>query len=330
MQSKALKRNLASLVVAVAAGCAFTTVAYAETELRLGHVWPPTEIHAQAAEQFAQEVSEVTGGEVTVEIFGGSSLGSDREILEGLRLGTADIWLGGAGVLSSASDTARIFTVPFMFDDLDHFQAVYNGDVGRGIADAIESESGYQVVSYWMRGPRWLTTKERVETPEDLAGMKIRVPDSLVFVRSWEQLGAAPTPMNFGEVFTALQQSVIDGQENPLSLIYTAQFPEVVSYLGQTEHVMEPITMVVTSRRFQELSDEHQQAVIAAANGAAQAFVAEQVLAGETDFLQRLQDAGMTLVEVDKDAFRAELEGFVGDNFPELTMVHQQIRDAAQ
>ncbi len=181
-----------------------------------------------------------------------------------------------------------------------------------------------------MRGPRWLTTKDRVETPEDLAGMKIRVPDSPVFVRSWDQLGAAPTPMNFGEVFTALQQGVIDGQENPLSLIYTAQFPEVVSFLGRTEHVMEPITMVVTSKRFQQLSHEHQDAILEAANGAAQAFVAEQVLAGETDFLQKLQDAGMTLVEVDKEAFRAQLEGFVGDTFPELLPVHEQIRATAR
>lgn len=330
MQSNVLKRTLAAIAVAAVAGCAVATTVHAETTLRLGHVWPPTEIHAQAAERFAEDVSEATGGEVTVEIFGGSSLGSDREILEGLRLGTADIWLGGAGVLSSASDTARIFTVPFLFDDLDHFQAVYNGDVGQGITDAIDSESGYRVVSYWMRGPRWLTTKDRVETPEDLAGMKIRVPDSPVFVRSWDQLGTAPTPMNFGEVFTALQQGVIDGQENPLSLIYTAQFPEVVSFLGRTEHVMEPITMVVTSKRFQQLSDEHQDAVLEAANGAAQAFVAEQVLAGETDFLQKLQDAGMTLVEVDKGAFRAQLEGFVGDTFPELLPVHEQIRATAR
>lgn len=330
MQSKTMKRNLASVAVAVAAGLGFTAAVYAETTLRLGHVWPPTEIHAQAAERFAEDVAQATGGEVTVEIFAGSSLGSDREILEGLRLGTADIWLGGAGVLSSASDTARIFTVPFMFDDLDHFQVVYNGDVGQGITDAIESESGYRVVSYWMRGPRWLTTQKRVETPEDLAGMKIRVPDSPVFVRSWGQLGAAPTPMNFGEVFTALQQGVIDGQENPLSLIYTAQFPEVVHFLGQTEHVMEPITMVVTSQRFGQLSDEHQKAVIDAANGTAKAFVAEQILTGETDFLHKLQDAGMTLVTVDKEAFRAELEGFVDDNFPELLPVHEQIRAAAR
>lgn len=330
MHNRTMKAQVAALSAVTAIAVFGANAVQAETTLRLAHVWPATEIHAQAAEQFAEEVAAATNGEVTVEIFGGSSLGSDREILEGLRLRTADIWVGGAGVLSSASDTARIFTVPFMFDDLDHFQTVYDGEVGQTITDAIEAESGYQVISYWMRGPRWLTTKERVETPADLAGMKIRVPDSPVFVQSWEQLGAAPTPMNFGEVFTALQQGVIDGQENPVSLIYTAQFAEVVSFLGKTEHVIEPITMVMTSDRFGQLSEEHQQAILDVANGTPQTFVAEQVLAGETDFVARLQEAGMTLVEVDKDAFRGQLEGFVENNFPELVELHGQIREAAE
>lgn len=155
-----MKLKTPALLAAVAL---FATSASAETVLRLGHVWPDSEIHAQAAEQFAEAVSEATGGEVTVEIFGGGTLGSDREILEGLKIGTADIWIGGGGVLSAASDTAKIFTVPFMFDNLDHFAAIYDGEVGQSITEAIDEESGYQILAYWMRGPRWLTTKTRVE-----------------------------------------------------------------------------------------------------------------------------------------------------------------------
>lgn len=324
------KGNLLCAALAMTASGMLASSASAETVLRLGHVWPPTELHAQAAEQFAEDVAKATDGEVKIEIFGGSTLGSDREVIEGLRLGTADIWLGGAGNLSAASDTAKIFTVPFMFDDLEHFQTVYNGPVGEEITDAIDSESGYRVVAYWMRGPRWLTTKQRVETPEDLKGLKIRVPDSPVFVRSWEMLGAAPTPMNFGEVFTALQQGVIDGQENPLSLIYTSKFAEVVSYLGSTEHVMEPITMVVGSARFGQLPEEHQQAILEAANGRASEFVTEEVLSGEEELLQKLQEEGMTVVEVDKEAFRAKLDGFVESAFPSLQPIHEKIRAAAE
>lgn len=322
-----IKLKTPALLAAVAL---FATSASAETVLRLGHVWPDSEIHAQAAEQFAEAVSEATGGEVTVEIFGGGTLGSDREILEGLKIGTADIWIGGGGVLSAASDTAKIFTVPFMFDNLDHFAAIYDGEVGQSITEAIDEESGYQILAYWMRGPRWLTTKTRVETPEDLLGLKIRVPDSSVFVESWRQLGASPTPMNFGEVFTALQQGVIDGQENPLSLIYASKFSEVVDFLGDTQHVMEPIAVVASSSRLSQLGEEEQAAILEAANGVAKSFVAESVRSGEANFLQKLQDEGMELVEVDKEAFRSTLDGFVDTHFPSLGDVYGEIRNAAE
>ncbi|WP_052341685.1 TRAP transporter substrate-binding protein [Salinarimonas rosea] len=324
------KRGVLSLGAATAIALTMLPAggALAQTVLKLGHVWPPTEIQAQAAQQFAEDVREATGGEVEVQIFGGSTLGTDRELIEGLKLGTADIWVGGAGVLSAASDTAKIFTVPFMFDDLEHFQEVYNGPVGEEISLNIEEEAGYEVLSYWMRGPRWLTVNEEVQTPEDLAGLKIRVPDSPVFVKSWERLGAAPTPMAFGEVFTALQQGVIDGQENPLSLIYTAKFPEVVEYLVRTEHVMEPIAMVMSSNRFESLPEEHQTAVREAAQGRAKEYTAEQVLKGEKEYLQQLQEQGMTLVEPDAAAFQAQLEGFVDDEFPSLKPIHEKIRAA--
>jgi len=198
--------------------------------LRLGHVWPNTEIHAQAVEKFAAEVEEKSNGAVKVEVYGDGVLGDDKDLLEGLKVGTADIWVGGAGVLSGASATAKIFTVPFMLDSQEHFNKVYDGEVGQEISDRIQQESGYKVLSYWTRGARWLTVNKEVKTPQDMAGLKIRVPDSPVFVKSFEQLGAAPTPMNFGEVFTSLQQGVIDGQENPLSLIYNSKFNEVVKY----------------------------------------------------------------------------------------------------
>ncbi|HEY0836843.1 MAG TPA: TRAP transporter substrate-binding protein [Azospirillum sp.] len=299
--------------------------ASAETVLKLGHVWPPTEIHAKAAERFAQDVARATNGEVKVQTFGGSTLGSDRELVEGLKFGTNDIWVGGAGVLSAASETAKIFTVHFMINSIDHFQNVYNGPVGQEISDRIKKEANYQVVSYWLRGPRWLTTKGEVNAPEDLSGKKIRVPDSPVFVKSWQGLGAAPTPMAFGEVFTALQQGVIDGQENPLSLIQSAKLNEVTKYLVRTEHVFEPIAVVMSAQRLAKLPEKHRAALIEAANGAAKTLAATEVAKGEETFLKDLQEQGMTLVEPDKAQFQAKLEGFVEREFPSLKLLHAKI-----
>lgn len=294
--------------------------------LKLGHVLPGSEIHAQAAEKFAAEVEEATDGKLKIEIFADGTLGDDKELMEGLKLGTADIWLGGAGVLSGASDTAKIFTVPFMFDDQEHFDTVYDGEIGQEISDKILEESQYKVLSYWTRGARWLTTKEEVTNPDDLAGMKIRVPDSPVFVKSFETLGAAPTPMEFGEVFTSLQQGVIDGQENPLSLIANAKINEVTDYLVKTEHVREPIAVVISGSAFDELSPDLQEALMDAANGESKTYTADEVQKGDEQYLQDLQDAGMSLVEPDIQAFQNKLDGFVENEFPEISEIYEKIR----
>ncbi|KHF39567.1 hypothetical protein LQ50_14045 [Halalkalibacter okhensis] len=293
--------------------------------LKLGHVWPNSEIHAQAVEKFKEEVEALTEGKLKIDIYENGSLGNDNELLEGLQIGSADIWVGGAGVLSDSSTTAQIFTVPFMFDSQEHFETVYNGEVGQEISERIADESGNRILSYLTRGSRMLTVDREVNSPEDLSGLKIRVPDSPVFVRSWETLGAAPTPMAFGEVFTALQQGVIDGQENPLSLIYNSKFNEVVDYLIKTEHVREPISIVISDGTFQSLEAELQDALIQAANGEAKAFAAEEVLAGEEGYLTSLEEAGMTIIEPDLSLFQEKLDGFVENQFPEIIEVYEMI-----
>ncbi|MEK3992250.1 TRAP transporter substrate-binding protein [Robertmurraya sp. FSL R5-0851] len=295
-------------------------------ELKLGHVWPNSEIHAQAAEKFVEEVEELSEGSLKIELFEDGTLGADKDLLEGLKVGTTDIWVGGAGVLSGSSDTAKIFTVPFLFDNQEHFDKVYSGEVGQEISDKILEESGYKVLSYWERGARWLTVNKEVKTPEDLAGLKIRVPESPVFVKSFEQLGAAPTPMAFGEVFTSLQQGVIDGQENPLSLIYNSKFNEVVDYLVKTEHVREPISLVISDTTFNKLSPEHQEILEKAANGEAKKYAADTIISGDSEYLKQLQDAGMKLVEPDLAAFQAKLDGFVDKNFPEVKEIFEKVR----
>ncbi|MCG8558658.1 MAG: TRAP transporter substrate-binding protein [Hyphomicrobiales bacterium] len=322
---RALLRTFAATVFA---GLVGATSAAAETTLRLGHVLPANEIQAEAAQLFADRVAELSDGAVKIQVFGGSALGNDRDMVEGLNIGTVDLWVGGAGVLTAASQTAAIFTVPFMFDELAQFQKVYDGEIGATISKRIAAESGHRILAYWMRGPRWLTTKSRVDTPADLKGLKIRVPDSPVFVRSWQQLGAAPSPMAFGEVFTALQQGVIDGQENPLSLIYTARFSEVIDYLVKTQHVLEPIVMVMSARRLKALDPKVQKVLLDASNGKAKSFVADRVTAGEEAFIKKLVDQGMTLVEVDKSLFQKRLEGFVEAEFPKIKDVHGMIRSA--
>lgn len=299
-----------------------------KTVLKVGHVWPNSEIHAQAVQRFKDEVEELSEGRLVIEIYENGSLGDDRDLLEGLKIGTADIWVGGAGVLSGSSETAQIFTVPFMFDDQAHFDKVYNGEVGEEISKRINEESGYQVLSYWVRGARMLTVNQEVNTPDDLKGLRIRVPDSPVFVNSWRMLGASPTPMAFGEVFTSLQQGVIEGQENPLSLIYNSRFNEVVDYLVLTEHVREPISIVINDAKLQALDSELQEILFAAANGNAKSYAANEVLSGEQGYLDKLEEAGMNVITPDLAAFQAQLEGFVDNEFPAVSEIYEMILNA--
>lgn len=337
MKNRFINTLILMLVLILAAGCSSDKGNKNETAgkgsvepvvLKLAHVLPRTEIHAQAAEKFAAEIEEATNGQLKIDIFADGTLGSDKELLEGLKVGTADIWLGGAGVLSGASDTAKIFTVPFMFDSQDHFEKVFDGEVGQEISDKILEESEYKVLSYWLRGARWLTTKTEVTTPDDLKGLKIRVPDSPVFVKSFKTLGASPTPMEFGEVFTSLQQGVIDGQENPLSLIVNSKFNEVVDYIVKTEHVREPISVVIGASAFDKLSPDLQEALVAAANGEGKSFASEEVQKGDKEHLQTLIDEGMTLNEPNLEAFQEKLDGFVDREFPEISDIYEKVRSA--
>ncbi|MHC3941802.1 TRAP transporter substrate-binding protein [Paenochrobactrum sp. BZR 201-1] len=319
-------RKLKLFGLALTVSSLMATTAMAETVLRLGHVWSNSEVHAVSVQKFADDVSAATNGEVRIDIYGNSTLGSDRELLEGIKFMTNDIWVGGAGVLSTASDTARIFTIPFMIQDIDHYNAVYDGEVGQQVTDAIRNESGYEVLSYWLRGPRWLTTKKEIHKPDDLSGLKVRVPDSTVTVKSWNQLGVAATPMNFGEVFNALQQGVIDGQENPLSLIDSSQFAQVVKYLIRTEHAYEPVTVVMDAQRLQEMPENHRKAIMEAANGVAKKYAADEVNKGEQAFLTKLQNDGMILIEPDKQPFQEKVgSDFVKENFPTVSDLYTTI-----
>ncbi len=299
--------------------------AAAQTVLKLGHVFTPTDVHHQATELFAQDVEKATNGEVKVQIFSGSTLGTDRELIEGLKFGTADMWMGGSSGLSSVAETAKIFPMHFMISDMEHFKRVYSGPVGQEITNQIKKESGYQILTYWLRGPRWLATKTPVKSPQELAGKKIRVVDLPVYVKSLQAMGAAATPLSYAEIYMAAQQGVVSGLELPLSLILSSKFYEVVKYLGKTEHVYEPVVIAMSAQSLAKIPEKHRQAVIQAANGRAKQFADAEVVKGERTFLKALQDNGMVVVEVDKAPFRARIGTLMEKDFASLRPLYLKV-----
>ncbi|MHA6631785.1 TRAP transporter substrate-binding protein [Pseudonocardia sichuanensis] len=291
-----------------------------DVSLTLGHVWPENDPQAAATVRFTERVSEQTQGSVRIEVFPAGQAGGDRDILEGLALGTTDLWIGGAGVYNAVSDLGEFFVTPFMFGSIDEMAEAYNGELGDAVRQRLDEQTETTVIGFWPRGPRHITSNTPLNTPADLEGLRIRVPENPMFISAFEAMGANPTPMAFPEVFTALQQGTIDGQENPLPLIQSAGFAQVQSHLNLTGHIIEPLALAIADQAWNSLCAEQQEAIRNAAQQVNDEYL-QEVKAQEERLRDELAAAGMTVVEPDIAAFRAATQpvrATVGSEFTDL------------
>ena len=192
----------------------------------------------------------------------------------------------------------------FTFRDADHVLKFMESPIAERIETELTETARLRPITYFLRGPRYLTSNKPIETVDDVQGFKLRVPDVRMFIADWSAIGANPTPMAFAEVFTALQTGVIDGQENPFAQIWSAKFQEVQDYLSLTGHVYTPAYVLVGKQKFESLPPEVQQVLEETAKET-QAFVYETAAALEDDLLAKLKEGGIQVNEADKDAFIA-------------------------
>ncbi len=278
--------------------------AVAQVTLKLGHVASadPKDNWQAGAQKFAELVEQRTRGAAKVQVFPGSQLGNDRDMAEGMRLGSVDFSLN-AGVLSNFVPSLGLLEIPYIFRDVTHMRAVLAGPIGDELAGSL-LKSGIRVLGWWERGPRQLTVNKPVAGIADVKGMKIRVPEIPVSVDAWRAFGTNPTPMAFGEVYTGLQQKVIDGQENPLAIIWSAKLYEVQKYLVRTNHVYGYVALAMSEKTFQKLSPELRDSIQEAAREAT-AFENRLVWDNEQQLAKDLQAKGMQFVDVDTTQFVA-------------------------
>ena len=271
-------------------------------EWRFGHLADENHIWHQTAEHFAELVEENSDGQIEITIYPNNSLGGETDTINAIQSGTADMVISGE-TLQNWAPNAALMAVPYAFRGLDHVQAVVEGEIGEQIESEIHDEAGLTALYYHNRAPRNLTSNEPITSPDDLNGFSMRVPNVPLFLDVWEAAGASPQVMDFNEVFTGLQQGVIDGQENPVDLIQSAGFSEVQDYVNRTEHVYSWIYILVGNEQYDALSDELKEVVQSAAEEA-QAMGA-QLYEEEIDSIEQdLMDSGMEFVDVDQDAFR--------------------------
>jgi tripartite ATP-independent transporter DctP family solute receptor len=318
-------RALAAALAACAALFA-APAAHAQVEIKLGHVGEPGSLFQKSSDEFARRANAKLGNKAKVVVFGSSQLGGDKELLQKLKLGTVDLAVPST-VMSSEVDLFGIFEMPYLVKDREHMKRIEKAVVWPSLAPEAEKK-GLKVVAVWENGYRHITNSKRpINLPEDLKGIKLRVPEGKWRVKMFQAYGANPSPMKFSEVFTALQTGVMDGQENPFTQIYSAKFQEVQKFLTLTGHVYTPAYLVAGSKKWASLPDDVRKILEDTARQT-QAFVYETAAKDEDELLGKLKAGGLAVNTPNKDAFIAASKA-VYDEFGQEVKGAQQLIDTA-
>lgn len=298
------QRNLirSGLVAACLATLTPVVALAADVSIRLGHVLPESHSWHQAATGFAEEVRTRTEGRVAIEVFASGQLGSEKEVIEGLQFGSVQAGLIGSGSFQAIEPRMGIIEMPYAWGAREQAFAALDGDLGSALADMLDAK-GIKVIGWWENGFRNITNSVRpIETPEDLAGLKIRVTPDKVRLATFELLGAEPAPLSFGELYSALQQGVFDAQENPLAIVYSSSFFEVQRYVSMSEHIWGAATLTMSKSVWDKIAPEDQAVVSEAATRWGQTQ-RDMVAAANADLIAQLEAKGMAFNAVDKAAF---------------------------
>ncbi|MDW7673905.1 MAG: TRAP transporter substrate-binding protein, partial [Bacillota bacterium] len=272
--------------------------------LRLGTTTEPDGHYIKGAEVFKEKVAEYTDGKVEVQLFPSSQLGNERDLVEGVAIGTVEMAIVSSAPLSNFSSDFMLFDLPFIITDRQKAYEVMDGEVGQEILGSL-TPKGIKALGFWENGFRNITNNNApIVSPKDVAGMKIRTMENPIHQETFTSLGASPTPMAWGEVFIALQQGTIDGQENPLIIIDTAKVYEVQKHVSLTGHFYSPAVILLNQQLFDGFAPDIQEAILKAEKEARD-WERQYSTDLDASLVQTLRDKGMTVTEVDKAEWQA-------------------------
>jgi len=296
-----MKKTFVAVLLGAFMALGASTASAEKMILKFGHVGKPGSLFEASVNEFVKNANARLGDRAEVQAFGSSQLGKDKELLQKLKLGQITFSLPSS-VMSSVADEFGVFEMPYIVQSRDHMKAI-QAELGESVFNAAAESKGYKILSFFENGFRHITNNTRpVNVPADLEGIKLRTPKGEWRVKMFRLYGANPTPMAFSDVFTALKTSVIDGQENPYAQIWSAKFQEVQKYLSITGHVYTPAYVLVSAKNFAKLPEDIQSDLMAAAAESQEAVYAMAAQL-ETDLLDNLREAGITINEADKGAF---------------------------
>jgi tripartite ATP-independent transporter DctP family solute receptor len=283
-------------------------VASAETvTLRLGNITGPKHIETRAQERFAELVAEKTDGQVQVEVFSGSQLGDAPSQLEAIRLGAQDMYGGGTGNFGKYVKDWNITSVGFVFRDKEHFEKVLESDVYKGMEQALLDKAGFRMVlRNGARPGKPVIATKPIMSPDDLKGMKVRIPPWEGYVKTFEAMGAKTVSLPWGETYLALKQGIAEVASATASGLYGQSLQEVAPYLTQVNFFSDGFTIVIGERRFQELSAEHQAALLEAGEEAG-AYYNELAVRDEAEVIEKMIQDGGVVIRVSPEPFIARM-----------------------
>jgi tripartite ATP-independent transporter DctP family solute receptor len=295
-------RNARAIIVLLLVSGLLAIVAPAPTTagerkvLRVAHQQSVTNPFHLAAEKFAEGAAKRTNGMLEVQIFPGAQLGNQRELGEGVKIGTIDCIVLSPANLDFLNPQMAAFDLPYLFRNREHAFKVLDGDIGRPIFEKLLRDHGVRTLNAMESGFRHFTSNKPINSMADLKGMKVRATPNKSVLKTFQALGANPTVIAFPELFSALQQGVVQGQENPLSNIESAKLYEVQKYLALTYHIFSPVHIFMSEMVFKTLSPDYQRAILDAAKEAGtweRAYMVSQ----DGELLKRLKAVGMTVTE---------------------------------
>lgn len=276
--------------------------------IKMGHVLNEESPFHAASVKFLELVEEKSNGSIKVEVYPSALLGNDRELAEGLQLGTVDAAIVATATVAGFCPEIQVFDLPYLFKNSEHVYEVLDGEIGQQLKDIFYEKSGIVALSFPENGWRQVTnSKHAITKASDMDGLKIRVMEIPCHLDYWKSLGCDPTPMAWTEVYTALQQGTVDGQENPVQTIYTQKIYEVQEYMSMTNHVYCPAVIMLSDKVWNSLTDE-QKKICEEAAAEATEYERQFVVDLEAKAIEELPSLGVQLVtedQIDMESFRA-------------------------
>jgi tripartite ATP-independent transporter DctP family solute receptor len=296
-------KKIIAVVIAAALSFAGACAVQAQTKLKLAHVYEVGEPYHTQALWAAEQIAKRTDNRYQIEVFPASQLGNENQINEALSLGTVDMIYTGVAFAAAIHKPLGISNAPFILRDFDHWKAYRDSKLFRDIAAGYEKKTGNKVLSLTYYGQRHVTANRAIHKPEDMKGMKLRVPPAPLFLMFTKSVGANATPIAFSEVYLALQQKTVDGEENPLPTIMAKKFYEVQSHIMLTGHITESLLILVGGHVWSKMSDADRKTFQDVFVEAA-AKASDQIRASELKLADEFRKMGITVVDVDREAFR--------------------------